>query len=92
MRVVVDPAGLVVKYMRRNDEYYCKRQKDVLIVVPHLFGYQKSKTGGKNEQRDQAMMMKTEPVPQGIASDNKCQPDHEVFKSHIVHEVNAQYR
>lgn len=62
--MIVDPAGFVVKHMRRNNKNYGKWEEHVLIAMPNLLGNQKGETGREDENGYQAMMMKAVPMPQ----------------------------
>lgn len=92
MRMIMNPACLVVQNVRGYDENDSERQQIELLIVPDLLGDKENKPGGKNGEGDNAVMVTAVSMPEGVATDSKGQRNHEIFEGHIMHQVDAQHR
>ena len=90
--VIMNTAGFVVENMTTNNKHQSKGKKPVLIVVPDLFGNEKTYSGSKNKNGHKTMMMPAVAMPKGVRSYNKGKRDHEIFEADIIHDVHAQNR
>ena len=89
MGVIMNTAGFVVENMTTNNKHQSKGKKPVLIVVPDLFGNEKTYSCSKNKHGHQTVMMAEVAMPKGIRSYNKGKRDHEIFEADIIHDVHA---
>lgn len=84
MGMVVYPAIAKIKQMGRYYQYHGAWQNPNLVVVPVLFGKQQQHAGRKNAQGQQAMMVFTKAVPEGVAANGHGEPYHKVFEGVII--------
>jgi hypothetical protein len=89
MRVIMNPACLVVHEVSGHNQYDSKRQKPILEVVPHLFGDKEDDASIENENGHLAVMVPAVAMPKRIGADGESKKDHEIFKSYIINQFDA---
>lgn len=90
MRMIMNTARLIVEQMSRHYENHRERQKPVLEVVKQLFCYEETDACSKYDQRSKIVVVLTVAVNQRIGAYAKSQEYHEIFKCHVVYQVDTQ--
>jgi hypothetical protein len=60
--------------------------------MPGHFTKEAYYSNGKNDHRENIMMMFPVPMKKRVGSDGKCDENHQIFKRNVVNDVNTEYR